>query len=327
MPYQTDERLKSYLDTNQLHREQMCRAVLANDKRFTNVTPRHPRGGPDGGRDIEAIFRGDQKTFGAVGFVNQANNLNEQKKTISGKFDDDLKSALGAEIKPTAFVFFTNVNLTVGEKEKLIANAKSVGLLHCEIFDRERIRIALDGADGFAIRFQYLGIPLSEPEQASFFAKWGDDIQSVISTGFQRIEKTLERVLFLQETADVLSGITLRFELDKSYPAEEIGHFRAFCILHLKEPKLDIFGVLFGSSDKSMRMRSDTSSPPQASGIKHGISGGQWEQHINLKAGTDPESSEEDRALRKYEQVGSSSSIKAPSFDAVRGDVITQAAE
>ena len=44
MPYQTDERLKSYLDTNQLHREQMCRALLSIDKRFTDVRPRHPRG-------------------------------------------------------------------------------------------------------------------------------------------------------------------------------------------------------------------------------------------------------------------------------------------
>lgn len=42
VPYETDERLKSYLDTNQLHREQMCRAVLAVDKRYSDVRPRHP---------------------------------------------------------------------------------------------------------------------------------------------------------------------------------------------------------------------------------------------------------------------------------------------
>ena len=48
----------------------MCRAILAIDKRFSDVRPRHPRGGPDGGRDIEAVYRGDQITFGAVGFVN-----------------------------------------------------------------------------------------------------------------------------------------------------------------------------------------------------------------------------------------------------------------
>jgi hypothetical protein len=56
--YITDERLKSYLDTNQLQRERMCLAILSIDRRFTNLRPRHPRGGPDGGRDVDAIFRG-----------------------------------------------------------------------------------------------------------------------------------------------------------------------------------------------------------------------------------------------------------------------------
>ena len=104
MPYQTDEHLKSYLDTNQIHREQMCRAVLAIDKRFTDVRPRHPRGGPDGGRDIEAIFRKEHKTYGAVGFVNQANDSNKQKTKIRKKFKEDLESALNVEEKPAVFI-------------------------------------------------------------------------------------------------------------------------------------------------------------------------------------------------------------------------------
>jgi hypothetical protein len=82
LPYVTDERLKSFLDTNQLAREQLCLAVLAADKRFSEVRPRHPRGGPDGGRDIEAVFRGGQRTFGAVGFLNQANDSDEQKRQM-----------------------------------------------------------------------------------------------------------------------------------------------------------------------------------------------------------------------------------------------------
>jgi hypothetical protein len=34
MSYETDERLKSPPDANQLHREQMCLAVMAIDRRF-----------------------------------------------------------------------------------------------------------------------------------------------------------------------------------------------------------------------------------------------------------------------------------------------------
>src|SRR5580700_4964053 len=141
MPYATDERLKSYLDTNQLAREQMCLALLRIDKRFTDVRPRHPRGGPDGARDMEAVFNGAQSVFGAVGFVNQATDIEEHKKKAIKKFADDLTEALKQNPRPDVFVFFTNVNLTVAEKDQLIRDAQARGLAHAEIVDRERLRI------------------------------------------------------------------------------------------------------------------------------------------------------------------------------------------
>jgi hypothetical protein len=293
----------------------MCRAILAIDKRFSDVRSRHPRGGPDGGRDIEAVYKGDQITFGAVGFVNQANDSDEQKKTIKAKFSSDLSSALSSNAKLSAFVFFTNINLTIGEKESLINEAKKSNILFCEILDRERLRISLDSPDGFSIRFQYLNVSLSEEEQASFFARWGDDIQSVISTGFQRIENTLNRVLFFQEASDPLAHLTLSFELDKKYTAEEIGHFRLFCSMYLKEPKQKILSILFGSSDKSNRMRNDSGAnfTEQKTGIKYGISGGQWEHYIDLeKEGV---VGDEDEEEEKYTCVGSSSSVGREEID------------
>ena len=301
MPYDTDEKLKSYLDTNQLHREQMCRAILAADPRFTDVKPRHPRGGPDGGRDVDAVFRNDQATFGAVGFVNQANDSEEQKKKIAKKFNDDLTRALEENDKLPVFVFMTNVNLTLGEKSTHIKTAKSSGLKHCEIFDRERLRIALDSPDGFSTRFQYLNIPLSEEEQASFFARWGDDIQSVISTGFERVSSTLNRVLFLQELQNPLTYLHVSFQLDKEYDANEIGHFRLFCHFGLVEPQNNINSILFGSSDKSSRMRqTDEPFTQQEPGILNGISGGRW--HGVLDPGD--HCSEE-----KLKRIGASSSV------------------
>lgn len=306
LPYDTDERLKSYLDTNQLHREQMCRAILAADPRFTEVRPRHPRGGPDGGRDVEAVFRGEQTTFGAVGFLNQANDSNEQKRTITKKFDDDLARALEENSKLKSFVFFTNCNLTIGEKSTLIEAAKVKGLFFCEIFDRERLRIALDSPDGFSTRFQYLNIPLSEEEQASFFARWGDDIQSIISTGFERVDSMLNRIVFLQEVDRPLNHLTISFQLDRVYSGDEIGHFRLFCSLYLKEPKHKILAILFGSTDKSNRMRTDTATDftEQTSGIKHGIGGGRWESYFD-PGNPDPDSD----TTEKYKCVGSSSAI------------------
>jgi hypothetical protein len=234
-----------------------------------------------------------------------------KKRLLIKKFIDDLESAISADIVPKVFIFFTNINLTLKEKENLIAKVKKKNLLLCEIMDREMLRIALDNSDSLSIRFQYLNIPLSEAEQASFFAKWGDDIQSVISTGFQKIEGTLKRVLFLQEANDPILSLTISFELNKIYNAEEISHFRVFCHLTLKEPKHNILSILFGSSDKSNRMRGDneTDFSKQKSGIKYGVGSGQWEQHINLEANqNDAEYSDEED--EKWTKVGSGSSYR-----------------
>lgn len=279
MPYETENRLKSFLNANQLGREQMCRSILAIDRRFSEVTPRHPNGGPDGGRDIQALFKEQQLAYGAVGFVNDACDSVEQKKKIKKKFKDDLTSALKGTERPEVFVFLTNLNLTVGEKNSLEHHAKLKGIHICEIMDRERLRITLDSPDGFSTRFQYLSLPLSEPEQASFFAKWGTEIDNVISTGFQSVNSKLDRILFLHEANEILEDFVITYQLDREYSADEIGHFRAFCYLYLKAPTDNAIAVIFGKSDKSARFRNDltTSSESEPKGIKHGISAVAWE--------------------------------------------------
>lgn len=313
MAYETDERLKSYLDTNQLHREQLCLAVLALDQRFTNVRPRHPRGGPDGGRDIEAQFRGTELAYGAVGFANQVADVEEKKKPIRGKFSDDLDSAWDASPRPSVFVFLTNVNFTIGEKSELIDQAQKKGFAICEIWDRERLRIALDSPDGFAARFQFLGIAMSEPEQASFFAKWGEEIQSVISTGFQEVHSTLSQLLFLQEAGRPIDGLHVQFNLDREYDANDIGHFRAFCSIYLREPKIGILSLLIGKTDKANRFRTDIQEGrDERPGIAFGIASGQWKiawgEVSNQDSSLLPETDDNEDA-EKYTQIGCGSSI------------------
>lgn len=288
----TDIRLRSQLDANQQHREQMCRAILEIDPKYSEVRPRHPRGGPDGGRDIEAKFETASTCFGAVGFANGANDSKEQKNILRKKFSDDLMSAVKANPKLAAFVFLTNVCFTMTEQQEMRQEAKSKGVTHCDIFDRERIRIELDSPSGFFVRFQYLNIPLSEAEQASFLSKYGDKVQEVVSTGFQRVEKTLNRLLFFAESSDVLSEIFVKFTLTDDYPSNDIGHFRAFVSLHLKETKHEVFAIWFGSTDKSARFRDDISelndygSEP---GIGAGIAGGQWEKRVRIDENTSEE--------------------------------------
>lgn len=313
MAYETDERLKSYLDTNQLQREQLCLAILALDKRFTDVRPRHPRGGADGGRDIEAQFRGTELAYGAVGFVNQAADVDEKKKTIRIKFRDDLNSAWDANPRPSVFVFFTNVNFTVGEKSDLVAQAQAKGFAVCDILDRERLRVALDSPDGFAARFQFLNISMSDSEQASFFAKWGDEIQSVIATGFQEVHSTLSQLLFLQEAERPISGLHVQFKLKREYDATEIGHFRAFCSIYLREPKLGILGLLIGKTDKSNRFRTDIKQEStEYPGIGSGIASGQWKVAWDITSEHDDSSESElndKKDVGKYLPLGSGSGV------------------
>ena len=183
----TDERLRFWLDTNQLSRERLCLGILSVDRRFFNARPRHPRGGPDGGIDIQAECK-EGSVLGAIGFLNSVSDSNKNKNDINKKFTYDLGQAIKFDPELKAFIFFCNVNLTVGEKQKLYLTAKSKGILICDIYDRERIRIVLDSADGFALRFQYLSMGLTKPEQATFFAKWGGDIQATISNSIESID-------------------------------------------------------------------------------------------------------------------------------------------
>lgn len=295
MATDTDIRLRSWLDANQRDREQMCRAVLALDPHYTDVRPRHPSGGPDGGRDVEAIYDGGRIAYGAVGFQNGANDSDEQKKRIRAKFTSDLAAAVNAKSDLKVFAFLTNVHFTMGEQSEMKEEARKAGIGHCDILDRERLRIELDSPAGFFIRFQHLTIPLSEAEQASFLARYGDRIQEVVSTGFQRIERTLGRILFLQESADVLDGISVRFRLKQSYPATGIGHFRAFVSLYLRAITHEILALWFGSTDKADRFRDDVEQKRDRAGIANGIATGQWEKHVRLPRPVEKDDEEVDR--------------------------------
>jgi hypothetical protein len=279
--YLTDERLKSYLDSNQLSRERLALAVLALDRRFSDIKPRHPRGGPDSGRDIEAKLEG-QLVFAAVGFQNQATDSDESRKKAMEKFKSDLKSALGVEPAPTVFVFVTNVNLRQGEKDTLVREAHALGITQAEVFDRERVRILLDTPEGLAARYQYLGVPLTEPEQAAFFARWGADLQSLLTDGFGRLEGALRRVQFLQESKAVVDKLLVRLELDREYSGEELGHVRAFASLFFKNLRAGLFQIRFGITDNLTRYDAEALSDLDLSksGAGGGLIGPQWEQRL-----------------------------------------------
>src|SRR5437762_1436016 len=92
-----------------------------------------------------------------------------------------------------------DTNQLARERLSLAALAKAEGIEVVDVFDRERIRIALDAAEGLGLRFQYLSIPLSDAEQAAFFARWGNGLEQLITKSIQAEDSRLDRMEFFQE--------------------------------------------------------------------------------------------------------------------------------
>lgn len=219
---QTIERLKAALNSNQASRERMCAQLLALMDGYSDIRPRRPQGGPDGGRDIEAIYSGVHKIFGAVGFKNDADDSAESKSWMRKKFNADLSSALDARPRLYGFVFFTNIDVTPAEEAELKQLGTSRGLSLVEVIGRENMRHYLDSPSGLSTRYQFLGITMSDEEQKAFFQIYGAKLENLILNRFGYIESRLERIEFLQEAANPIDKIGMVFIFPRPVEAKEL---------------------------------------------------------------------------------------------------------
>jgi len=198
----TEERLRNHLDGNQPARERLCLAIMPLLGPYTREQPRCPKGGPDGGRDIEAVYQGSVTVWGAVGFRNGGGNDASARRDAQHKFRDDLDRALSENPSLQGFVFFTNIDLTPGIIDQLKREAFSKGVSIVDIFDVELLRHALDSPEGLIARLQYLDIEMSKTEQISLVSKFGNELQQAVLARFDRVERTLsqmERFLAFQK--------------------------------------------------------------------------------------------------------------------------------
>jgi hypothetical protein len=293
---ETDRRLKDHLNTNQAKRERMCLEILSVQDGYTDLQPRLPKGGPDGGRDIQGFYKGDL-CFGAVGFVNDASDTDQHRAQIRSKFSDDLENALKSkEDKPTpkGFVFLTNVGLTPAIIADLQRMAYGRGVNYCEILDRERLRIILDSNRGYAIRFRYLDISLSDAEQKDFFSAWADGITSLIGTGIKGIDQTTKRIHFLLESQLLLDDLTTIVKFDA--PIWEVckGEFFFQTTLTFRVNSQGLMGFTFGGgTDKIVESldKRQTRGRELTRNSKYGF-GFSWiipgtEQHLPYKGSED----------------------------------------
>lgn len=251
---ETDRRLKDHLNTNQAERERMCLEILSVQDGYTDLKPRLPKGGPDGGRDIQGFYKGEL-CFGAVGFVNDASDTDQHRKQIQNKFGEDLNNALRPENDkpiPKSFIFFSNVGLTPNIILDLQKLAYERGAYHCEIFDRERLRIILDSNRGYAIRFRYLDIPLNDSEQKDFFSMWADGIRSLIGSGIRGIDQTTKRTQFLLESQLLLDNLGTSVKLDTSVWEACKGEFFFQTSLTLRVQSQGLMGFVYGGGTREI---------------------------------------------------------------------------
>jgi fido (protein-threonine AMPylation protein) len=163
----------------------MCADILKVEG-FTGIDPQSPLGGPDGGKDILCEKNG--MTFVAACHF-ATGDLSFTKTTK--KFDDDLAGAL--KHKRDAFIFMTNQRLTPTQRTDLEKRAGKKGQ-RCLIYARENLRIILDSAQGYSVRLNHLGVPMTIEEQAAFFASSGESLATAIVSQTRAIERLSGRV-------------------------------------------------------------------------------------------------------------------------------------
>ncbi len=222
-PRQTEERLRHHLDSNQPMRERLCLALMPLIGPYTREAPRRPKGGPDGGRDIEAIHESSTVAWGAVGFRNGGGNDDQARRDASYKFETDLARALEENPALQAFVFFTNVDLTPTIVEQLKEKAASSGVSIVDIVDLERLRHVLDSPEGLIARLQYLDIPMSATEQIGLVNKFGSQLQNAVAARFDRVERTLSQMERFLDFQKPIYRMDLFVELEGQHRSSELG--------------------------------------------------------------------------------------------------------
>lgn len=197
----TNERLRYWLTTNQASRERLCAGLMPVLGEYSDVRPRRPEGGPDGARDLDAVYRRHIAAAIAIGFRNNVRDDDEDKRWVREKALSDAKSAK-TRTRARHFVFVTNIDLTPSEAVELTKSIYDVGFESCDVIYRERLRLALDSPEGFALRATHLQIPLDVAEQATFFAKFADKLNSNASSEIldrlSRMELRLEKDLAIE---------------------------------------------------------------------------------------------------------------------------------
>jgi hypothetical protein len=205
-------------------------AVILNLEGFQNIDPSHPLGGRDELKDMFLTYNG-AKWIGAVYFPRRQQSFS----TIQNKFKHDLEGVKANNAQ--GMVFFTNQELTLGERKKLQESASDIDVL---IYHLERISTILNTPQAYGIRMEYLDIEMSKDEQIAFFSMQTNSINDRMNGMNDRMigmndllqmiaqkleEKTPLELQVLQESDDAEKGAFIDKPRNLSEIAEAIEEF------------------------------------------------------------------------------------------------------
>lgn len=131
-------------------------ALVLRDDGYGEVDPSHPLGGPDGGTDIKCT-RDGLRCSAAVHFPRRQQDFT----TIKNKFRDDLQKAETQQPPVDRFLFVTNQELRLAEREELTELSSEIGV---DLYHLERITVLLDSPEMQTVRSQFLGIEVDSGE-------------------------------------------------------------------------------------------------------------------------------------------------------------------
>ena len=140
---------------------------------YEDIDPAHPRGGPDGKKDI-LCTKENILWVGAVYFPVKPQSFSR----IKNKFKVDLPGVKAN--RALGIVFITNQEVTVGQREVLVQLASNTGV-KCDIIHFDRLVTILEKPEAWGLRLEYLDIKTTTEEFLAYHA-WSQKHQQKIIT-------------------------------------------------------------------------------------------------------------------------------------------------
>lgn len=149
-------------------------ALVLSAEGYEEIDPQHPRGGPDGRKDI-LCKRNGVVYVASVYFPSGQQKISAIQRKISADVEGVEKNRAGG------FVVITNQELLLAERAIVKELAKEV-----EIFHLERLASILNRPASYGLRLEFLDIEMTKEEQLAFLAERDTVLERLVTRATQQ---------------------------------------------------------------------------------------------------------------------------------------------